>query len=101
MIIECGHTIETMCSSKPRRQECNFDCVRQLQCGHQCPLKCSERCTSDCRELVPLTKTSLCGHQLMIPCAEYQKSSVSLFITLVKRKNGKDYNCIPLFPFIY
>lgn len=41
----CGHYFpKILCSENVEKTECTRPCKRTLDCGHKCPMKCSEPC---------------------------------------------------------
>ncbi|XP_033114446.1 NFX1-type zinc finger-containing protein 1-like isoform X2 [Anneissia japonica] len=61
----CGHAQIVPCFKEISTVTCISDCIKILQCGHACKGKCSQPCTSTCREIV--SKLWPCGHK-----GEYQ-----------------------------
>ena len=62
----CGHEQIIPCSVDPEGFSCRMKCEKVLTCGHSCPNKCGETCTSQCK--VHCIKSLPCGHQKHLPC---------------------------------
>ena len=67
--LRCNHVIEAECylANHQDQIKCNEPCERTLKCGHKCPLKCFEDCsTAFCKENV--IRTLSCGHTVEVAC---------------------------------
>ena len=72
--LSCGfHKVSCPCSKDVSQLICSNPCARTLQCGHQCPGKCSEDCSQyeyNCRQIVMKTLSCAGKHSLEMRCNE-------------------------------
>ena len=70
-ISKCGHQQLVPCGTPAEKFKCQIKCFKFLICGHLCPGKCWEECsTFSCENIVK--RQFECGHEIEKPC--YQLS---------------------------
>lgn len=62
----CGHTVQVPCHMSPENVVCSGNCLKTLECGHECTKLCHEAC-GPCPTLVE-KKIRECGHYIQVPC---------------------------------
>nr|XP_023014369.1 NFX1-type zinc finger-containing protein 1-like [Leptinotarsa decemlineata] len=62
IVSDCNHTIKIECSVEPEKKFCKSKCPRVLPCGHECPNRCDEDCTTNCKVMIDCSIPSPCGH---------------------------------------
>ena len=89
--LPCGHEKEMPYSEKPDKAFCDVLCERVLPCGHPCPNKCGDDCTSF-KCAVGVKKNLNCGyHSFSFLCSE--DVSQLFCLNKCKRKLGCGHQC--------
>ena len=70
-LLPCNHTVQVKCSESKERQLCKAPCTEQLSCGHPCPGRCGEDCsTFKCDKKVQRSLPCLGRHQVEVLCSD-------------------------------
>ncbi|XP_069193979.1 NFX1-type zinc finger-containing protein 1 [Procambarus clarkii] len=64
----CGHQHEVQCCIPKEDIKCYQNCRKMLECGHQCPKKCVEKC-GGCQVKVKKMVPD-CNHEIQIECSQ-------------------------------
>ena len=64
--LSCHHNVQVYCSARIDHVSCPEECSEILPCLHKCRNRCSEPCTTRCKESV--VKDLPCGHQSKAEC---------------------------------
>ena len=74
--LRCGyHNVSCLCSEDVTQLVCSNKCTQKLECGHQCPGKCSEECNQyKCKEMVVKNLNCPGNHSLKMHCKDNPKS---------------------------
>lgn len=68
-IEECGHSVKIRCDREPKRQDCNFPCMKFLSCGHKCTGTCGVVNCGPCEKLIEMTRSCAHGSSVKIKCS--------------------------------